>query len=647
MDRHRTPARLAGPVRRLALAVAATSTLALTVATPAIAAAPAATGAPAAQQSAAVPPAAQTGKFVPTDPHRILDTRSAIGVPTAGKVPGGTHIRVPVGLPAGDVKAVVMNVTVTGPSEESHLTVFPDGTPLPTASNLNFTAGQTVPNAVTVPVSNGFVDFYNNSGSTDVVADLAGYYTDSVGIPGSSYVPVSPARLLDTRSGGAGPVGADGTVNLRVTGTGGVPAAGASAVVLNVTATGTTSDSFLTVYPHGTARPGTSNLNWTAGQTTPNLVTVPLGADGSVDLYNHIGATQVVADVFGYYQSSPAGSAYSATGPKRMVDTRTSDSFHTLGADGIMNLPVATGGLGTTKVSAVVLNVTATNATDDSFLTVFPGNGTGRPSTSNLNFHAGQTVPNLVIVPVDDSGLINVYNHLGRVDVIVDIFGWFSLPEGGPTNLQMPELPASACATAAPGPWVPVVPGTKYRLGATMPGLSGGTTPRGWLVVVVTAPDGSVTSYEGGLAFPQTPAGTSVELAKSGPGQYSWYAYETNGTVVSAPSRPCYFQADTDSGITGVTVTSDRAPGEIVAQGQQVTFTLAATSVGATEGQRIASFCYSETPQMCTRLPATDGRATITVTASSWGTHFQYVTAYTVSGWSTQTVSFSYYVRSN
>lgn len=60
-----------------------------------------------------------------------------------------------------------------------------------------------------------------------------------------------------------------------------------------------------------------------------------------------------------------------------MVDTRTSDSFHTLGADGIMNLPVATGGLGTTKVSAVVLNVTATNATDDSFLTVFPGNGTG------------------------------------------------------------------------------------------------------------------------------------------------------------------------------------------------------------------------------------------------------------------------------
>ena len=101
----------------------------------------------------------------------------------------------------------------------------------------------------------------------------------------TKFTPVTPTRLMDTRSGlgvRKGPVGAGGVVSLPVTGVSGVPATGVTAVVLNVTATGPTAGSFVTVYPDGKARPAVSNLNFTAGETIPNLVVVPV-VDGKVD----------------------------------------------------------------------------------------------------------------------------------------------------------------------------------------------------------------------------------------------------------------------------------------------------------------------------------------------------------------------------
>ena len=73
---------------------------------------------------------------------------------------------------------------------------------------------------------------------------------------------------------------------------------------------------------------------------------------------------------------------------------------------------------------AVALNVTATNPTASSFLTVWP-TGAPRPLASNLNFGTGQTVPNMVIVPVGLNGQISIYNNTGGVDVVVDVLGWF------------------------------------------------------------------------------------------------------------------------------------------------------------------------------------------------------------------------------
>jgi len=121
------------------------------------------------------------GAFVSVGPARVLDTRKGTGAPVARVAAKGTlhvSVRGVGGVPASGVSAVVLNVTVVAAGGSGVLTVFPDGAARPTASNLNFVTGQTVPNLVVVPLgSNGKVALYNGStGSTDLVADVAGYY---------------------------------------------------------------------------------------------------------------------------------------------------------------------------------------------------------------------------------------------------------------------------------------------------------------------------------------------------------------------------------------------------------------------------------------------------------------------------------------
>ena len=124
------------------------------------------------------------------------------------------------------------------------------------------------------------------------------------GPAGAGFHAVSPARILDTRFGtGApvAPVGPGAILNLQVTGRGGVPTTGVSAVVLNVTVTQPTAAGYLTVYPAGEPLPMAANLNFTPAETVPNVVVAKVGANGQVSIYNSAGATHVVADVAGWY----------------------------------------------------------------------------------------------------------------------------------------------------------------------------------------------------------------------------------------------------------------------------------------------------------------------------------------------------------
>ena len=360
--------------------------------------------------------------FHPLPPARILDTRFGTGGFGAPVGPGGT-IALPVvgagGVPASGVAAVVVNVTVTEPTAEGFLTVFPSGTARPLASNLNFLARQTVPNLVTAKVgSDGKVAVYNSAGSTHVVMDVVGWF----GTGGTSLNALSPARILDTRGGA--PIGPLSARPLAVTGAGGVPATGVSAVVLNVTATEPTAETFLTVYPSGMTRPLASNLNVMAGQTVPNLVMAKVGPDGRVALYNHSGTAHVVVDVVGWYGAG--GQLFRPLPPTRIVDTRNGTGFQgPLPPRGAIAGPVVgMGGVPLSGVSAVVLNVTVTQPTADSFLTLYPYRTT-RPLASNLNFRPGQTVPNLVVAKVGTDGRVVVYNHDGYSHVVLDVVGWF------------------------------------------------------------------------------------------------------------------------------------------------------------------------------------------------------------------------------
>jgi hypothetical protein len=164
--------------------------------------------------------------------------------------------------------------------------VYPAGESLPLASNLNFVAGQTVPNLVIGKLgTGGKVSVFNGGGTAHLVVDVAGWIP--LGTP--AYTPVTPARLLDTRSGQ--PVGPDSFIDVPVTG---------GAVVVNLTATQPTETGWMVAYPPTAPRPNASNLNFVAGQTVPNLVIAKV-ANGMIRIYNAFGNTHVIVDVVGSF----------------------------------------------------------------------------------------------------------------------------------------------------------------------------------------------------------------------------------------------------------------------------------------------------------------------------------------------------------
>jgi hypothetical protein len=389
------------------------------------------------------------GQYTSLPPFRILDTRSAVG--GFGTVGAGQSIDVQVAGVAGSLvpamtsatppSAVILNVTVTNPTASGYLTLYPTGVTRPLASNLNFVARQTVPNLVEVALgSGGKVTAFNSAGSTDVIFDVAGWVSTQGTVTGTAglYRPLVPVRLMDTRKslGGSPTLAAGQTVNLQVTGQQTVPATGVSAVVLNVTATNTTAAGYLTVFPFGAGRPVASNLNFVAGQTVPNRVVVKVAANGQVSLFNFMGNTDVIVDVGGWFtdgtDATATGGQFTGLTPARILDSRIGQG--TPGAVG-PNAPimVQVAGQGsvplmtaTVPPKAVVLNVTVTNTTAASFLTVYPSDAANRPTASDLNWTAGLTAPNLVVVKLGADGKIALYNLAGSTDVIADVVGWYN-----------------------------------------------------------------------------------------------------------------------------------------------------------------------------------------------------------------------------
>lgn len=383
-------------------------------------------------------PALGGSRFTAVDPVRVLDTRAGIGAPKAVVKAGGTidlKVTGTNGVPA-NASAVVLNVTGVAPSVTTDVRVYPTPvtlTPVPLVSNLNLSRGTARANLVTVPIGNdGKVRLRNNSGTVSLLADLSGYYSPAAD---STFTPVDPVRILDTRNAVGTPtktrVPAGGQVDLTVAGAGGVPA-GARAVALTVTAVNASASTDVRVYPavSDTATvPIVSNINARVGPGVPNVVIVKLGEGGKVRLRNQSGEVHLLADVAGYYDASPQGSLFRAVTPRRLLDTRTrlgtSSSAPTrLGA--AQTLTVNVGGVAQIPrlATAAVLNVTGVAASASTDVRVFPATASSTPVVSNLNLSKGQTAADLVVVKLGN-GQVKIFNNAGSVALLADAAGWF------------------------------------------------------------------------------------------------------------------------------------------------------------------------------------------------------------------------------
>jgi hypothetical protein len=406
------------------------------------------------------------GSYVSVTPYRVADTR------TSSPLAGGAILNVQVagaasGVPVG-AAAAVLNVTAVNPTAAGFLTVWPEGTtPMPTVSNLNFAAGTTpaVANLVTVGLSaSGGVSIYLNTGSTNVVVDVEGYYATSATTSGL-YNPLSPSRAFGSLTIGTA-IGPGVTTAVTVAGASaidGVPAT-ASAVVLNVTAAWATAPSFLTVFPAGTTpMPTASNLNFGAQaplQAIANRVTVGVGTSGQIDVYNHWGNVNVDVDVDGYYSGTGGvGSPFVAITPIRVADTRTATK---VGTETAIPAPppqaaatepftLATPDIPATA-AGVAMNLTAVPGNKPGYLTSYPTVDTTPPVASDVNWTASESpaVPNFTIADTAGTGIAqnvdvaNSYFTTGAtVDVIADAFGYFAPSTAPVDTLAVTASPAT------------------------------------------------------------------------------------------------------------------------------------------------------------------------------------------------------------
>ena len=362
-------------------------------------------------------------------PHRLVDTREGLGAPRRKVRPGETVVvstRGTPGLPTTGVRSVVVNVTATESTRDTYFMVYPRGGVKPTdASCLNPGAHRDCSNYVVTPVdANGDFLLYNHSADTHLVVDITGYGAASGGV---MLNPLPPARLLDTRKGIGAPLArlrGGRSIDLQVTGRGGVPDAGVDSVVVNVTTVGASKRGFVAAHSTDVKRPTSSNANYSPGHIVSNTMICKVGGNGRIRIFVNAGEVDMVLDVTGWYGAT--GSRLVAADPSRILDTREGNGApkRPLTARQVLPLQVRGRGNVPSDATAVVLNLTAVTPSADGYVTAYPTDAT-RTETSSINMVRGETLANLVVSKLGPDGAINLYNHAGSVELVADVTGWF------------------------------------------------------------------------------------------------------------------------------------------------------------------------------------------------------------------------------
>lgn len=407
-------------------------------------------------------PSTTSGSFHPTTPTRILDTRTGLGISNGPVRTGdGRHpspdpitrfdetanhdlqVTGRFGIPTSGVSAVLLNVTAVNAPGESYLSVVPkparvgdvfndQGTyvgGLPSTSNVNVGSDKPVPNLVLARVgAGGKIRVVNSWGPTHVIADVAGWFgTGGAHVGGAGFAGIVPSRVLDSRLGIGGPAArfaAGESRSVQVAGIAGVPA-NAKSVVVNITAVGPSGGGYVTAFPDGEGVPNASNGNFVPSGVRANTAVVKVGAGGRIRVLAAESDTDLIVDVLGSF--GPYGGRVTTITPERVVDSRNGIGTEPrpLGQFETRNLQIAGRGSVPPGATAVIANLTATRTTSIGYFTAWPA-GAAQPSTSNLNFLPGQSVPNLVMLQLGAGGALAVFNELGTSDVIVDVMGYVS-----------------------------------------------------------------------------------------------------------------------------------------------------------------------------------------------------------------------------
>jgi len=263
--------------------------------------------------------------YAPVSPARIFDTRPNL-------VPANTVTNVKLrglgGVPDDPrVVATTVMITVTGASADGFLTVYPPGTNPGTAS-MSFSAGKTQTSTVIAKLGpSGYASIYNMLSPVTLTIDVVGYEMDG---SGARFRPSAGQRILDTRNGTGGHLGALGPcqqVDSAITGVGGVPSERVTAVAVNLTAVLPSSPGSVTAWSTGSPQPAVTSVSFTdTTNDVANLVFLQPGSANKASFATSCSAssTHVVADVVGYFLQGgdPFGSLDSATGHAGGVDVR-------------------------------------------------------------------------------------------------------------------------------------------------------------------------------------------------------------------------------------------------------------------------------------------------------------------------------------
>jgi hypothetical protein len=368
-------------------------------------------------------------------PRRILDTRNGIGAPRGRAIPAYGHLILQVSgagnLPASDIEAVILNMTIRTSSAPGYLTMYAADLPAPTnVSNLTFdpnviTAGLTI-----VPVSaSGSVMIVNHSSKPiNLLADSGGYFANqltSLSL-GGRYNGFAPFRLLDTTKS---PMNPGGQVVIKMTGrssgTSKIPATGVAAVMLEVTGNNPSGDGFISAYPNLTPYVDSSVLNFARHVTRANRVIVAVGTDGAVIIKNsRLASVGLLVEVVGYFTSETNQSGGTTYVPLKSA-VRLVAAVWPNNAARYVQL-AGRGGLPLTTAPqppvGVIANVSARALTAATLISIYPSGN--KPIANDLIIGKGLVVSNLIIARIKD-GRVVLWNRSGNTYVNFDVLGWF------------------------------------------------------------------------------------------------------------------------------------------------------------------------------------------------------------------------------